>query len=54
MFINHNKLQGFYSMNWRYSPEFEQAYRIFEEEELADNPIRLAHTMVGLEKILCN
>ncbi len=44
MFINYNKLQGFYGMNWRYSPEFKQAYRIFKEEGLADNPIRLAHT----------
>lgn len=49
MFINHNRLQGFYGMNWRYSPEFEQAYRIFEEEGLADNPIRIAHTMATLE-----
>ncbi len=47
--MRHKRLAGFYEQNYRYSPEFEQAYRIFEEEGLADNPIRLAHTMVGLE-----
>lgn len=45
----HKKLAGFYAQDYRYRPEFEQAYRIFEEEGIADNPIRLAHTMVGLE-----
>ena len=45
----HKRLDGFYKQHYRYLPEFEQAYRIFEEEGLADNPIRLAHTMVGLE-----
>ena len=47
--MRHKKLAGFYKQHYRYRPEFEQAYRIFEEEGLADNPIRLAHTMVGLE-----
>ena len=45
----HKRLAGFYKQQYRYLPEFEQAYRIFEEEGIADNPIRLAHTMVGLE-----
>ena len=45
----HKRLAGFYAQDYRYRPEFEQAYRIFEEEGIADNPIRLAHTMVGLE-----
>ena len=47
--MRHKQLAGFYEQNYRYLPEFEQAYRIFEEEGIADNPIRLAHTMVGLE-----
>ena len=47
--MRHKRLDGFYKQHYRYLPEFEQAYRIFEEEGLADNPIRLAHTMVGLE-----
>ena len=47
--MRHKKLDGFYKQAYRYLPEFEQAYRIFEEEGIADNPIRLAHTMVGLE-----
>ena len=46
----HKQLAGFYAQEYRYRPEFEQAYRIFEEEGIADNPIRLAHTMVGLER----
>ena len=45
----HKKLAGFYEQHYRYLPEFEQAYRIFEEEGLADNPIRIAHTMATLE-----
>ena len=45
----HERLAGFYKQHYRYQPEFEQAYHIFEEEGIADNPIRLAHTMVGLE-----
>ena len=47
--MRHKRLAGFYKQHYRYFPEFEQAYRIFEEEGLADNPIRIAHTMVGLE-----
>ncbi len=47
--LRHKQLAGFYEQNYRYAPEFEQAYRIFEEKGIADNPIRLAHTMVGLE-----
>ena len=46
----HKRLDGFYKQHYRYLPEFEQAYSIFQEEGLADNPIRLAHTMVGLER----
>ena len=47
--VRHKRLAGFYKQHYRYYPEFEQAYRIFEEEGLDANPIRLAHTMVGLE-----
>lgn len=48
--MHHKRLARFYEQDYRYLPEFEQTYRIFEEEEGAgDNPIRLAHTMVGLE-----
>ena len=49
LIMRHKRLAGFYKQHYRYFPEFEQAYRIFEEEGIADNPIRLAHTMVGLE-----
>lgn len=48
--INHNKLQGFYNSKYRYSPEFEQAYHIFEEEELGDNSIRITDGLNVLEK----
>ena len=47
--MRHKRLAGFYKQHYRYYPEFEQAYRIFEEEGLADNPIRIAHTMATLE-----
>ena len=47
--MRHKQLDGFYKQHYRYLPEFEQAYRIFEEEGLADNPIRIAHTMATLE-----
>ena len=36
-------------MNWRYSPEFKQAYRIFEEEGLGDNPLIIANVFNTLE-----
>ena len=49
LIMRHKKLAGFYAQDYRYRPEFEQAYRIFEEEGAGDNPIRLSHTMVGLE-----
>ena len=42
-------MAGFYEQQYRYRPEFEQAYRIFEEEGAGDNPIRIADTMVALE-----
>ena len=45
----HKRLAGFYEQHYRYAPEFEQAYRIFEEEGAGDNPIRIANTMVALE-----
>ncbi len=45
----HKRLAGFYEQQYRYRPEFEQAYRIFEEEGAGDNPIRIADTMVALE-----
>ena len=47
--MRHKQLAGFYEQNYRYLPEFEQAYRIFEEEGAGDNPIRIADTMVALE-----
>ena len=52
--MRHKKLDGFYKQAYRYAPEFEQAYRIFEEEGVGDNPIRIAHTMVGLENYFVN
>ncbi len=45
----HKRLAGFYAQDYRYLPEFEQAYRIFEEEGAGDNPIRIANTMLALE-----
>ena len=40
---------GFYKQRYRYLPEFEQAYRIFEEEGAGDNPVQIADTMASLE-----
>ena len=45
----HKRLAGFYKQQYRYRPEFEQAYRIFEEEGAGDNPLRIANTMIPLE-----
>ena len=45
----HKQLAGFYKQHYRYLPEFEQAYRIFEEEGAGDNPLRIANTMIPLE-----
>ena len=45
----HKNLAGFYKQAYRYSPEFEQAYRIFEEEGAGDNPVQIADTMASLE-----
>ena len=47
--MRHKRLAGFYKQHYRYLPEFEQAYRIFEEEGAGDNPVRIADTMVALE-----
>ena len=47
--MRHKRLAGFYAQDYRYLPEFEQAYRIFEEEGIADNPLRIANTMIPLE-----
>ena len=47
--MRHKRLAGFYTQHYRYLPEFEQAYRIFEEEGAGDNPIQIADTMVALE-----
>ena len=47
--MRHKKLAGFYKQAYRYAPEFEQAYRIFEEEGAGDNPIQIADTMASLE-----
>ena len=47
--MRHKRLDGFYKQHYRYRPEFEQAYRIFEEEGAGDNPLRIANTMLALE-----
>ena len=47
--MRHKQLAGFYEQHYRYLPEFEQAYRIFEEEGAGDNPLRIANTMIPLE-----
>ena len=47
--MRHKRLAGFYEQNYRYLPEFEQAYRIFEEEGAGDNPVQIADTMASLE-----
>ena len=47
--MRHKKLAGFYKQHYRYLPEFEQAYRIFEEEGAGNNPLRIANTMLALE-----
>ena len=47
--MRHKRLASFYKQDYRYRPEFEQSYRIFEEEVLTDDPIRIADTMVALE-----
>ncbi len=39
-----------YKQQYRYLPEFEQAYRIFEEEGAGGNSIQIADTMVALER----
>ena len=49
LIMRHKKLAGFYAQDYRYRPEFEQAYRIFEEEGAGDNPLRIANTMLALE-----
>ena len=44
------QLAGFYTQHYRYYPEFEQAYRIFEEEEGAgNNPLIIADSFNTLE-----
>ena len=52
--MRHKQLAGFYAQHYRYRPEFEQAYRIFEEEGAGDNPIQIADTMVALENYFIN
>ena len=47
--MRHKRLDGFYKQLYRYLPEFEQAYRIFEEEGAGDNPVQIADTMTALE-----
>ena len=47
--MRHKRLDGFYKQHYRYLPEFEQAYRIFEEEGAGDNPVQIADTMTALE-----
>ena len=49
LIMRHKKLAGFYKQHYRYYPEFEQAYRIFEEEGAGDNPVQIADTMASLE-----
>ena len=38
VFKRRKQLTGLYKQHYRYLPEFEQAYRIFEEEWLTNNP----------------
>ena len=52
--MRHKQLEGFYKQAYRYAPEFEQAYRIFEEEGAGDNPVRIADTMTALENYFVN
>ena len=52
--MRHKMLAGFYEQHYRYLPEFEQAYRIFEEEGAGDNPVRIADTMIALENYFVN
>ena len=52
--MRHKQLDGFYKQAYRYAPEFEQAYRIFEEEGAGDNPVRIADTMTALENYFVN
>lgn len=52
--MRHKQLAGFYEQNYRYLPEFEQAYHIFEEEGAGDNPVRIADTMTALENYFVN
>ena len=52
--MRHKMLDGFYKQTYRYLPEFEQAYRIFEEEGAGDNPVRIADTMIALENYFVN
>ena len=47
--MRHKRLAGFYEQHYRYLPEFEQAYHIFEEEGAGDNPVQIADTMASLE-----
>ena len=47
--MRHKMLAGFYAQAYRYLPEFEQAYHIFEEEGAGDNPVQIADTMTALE-----
>ena len=47
--MRHKRLAGFYKQHYRYLPEFEQAYRIFEEEGAGDNPVQIADTISSLE-----
>ena len=37
--MRHKQLADFYEQNYRYLPEFEQVYRIFEEDGAGDNPL---------------
>ena len=47
--MRHKRLAGFYEQQYRYLSEFEQAYRIFEEEGAGDNPVQIADTVASLE-----
>lgn len=47
--MRHKMLDVFYKQDYRYFPEFEQAYRIFGEKGAGDNSLRIPDTMLALE-----
>lgn len=47
--MRHKQLAGFYTQHYCYYPEFEQAYRIVEEEGAGNNPLIIADSFNTLE-----